>query len=111
MNLLLRNFHFSNNTAEEPSLKVGGFTASVAGILSLVVFFAPDLMSEKTIIVVLVASAFILPLITALFTRGKVWSPASVQELIDQAAAEATKELKERLEAQRKISENNPTKD
>lgn len=111
MNILLRNFQSSNNTAEEPSLKVGSLTATVAGALSLITVFFPDLMSEKTITVILVVAAFVLPLITAIFTRGKVWSPASVQALVDAAVADATEKLKERLEIQRKISEKKTNTD
>lgn len=94
-----------NNTSEEPAAKVGTFTALGTGIVALLTYFAPNLLNEKTTTLVLVIVAFVLPIVTAFFIRNKVWSPASVQELIDRAVYDATEELKERLETQRKISE------
>lgn len=81
--------YIPNNKHEEPTLKTGTSTAGVAGVLSLVFFFFPELLSERQTTLILVLAAFVLPLVTALFTRGKVWSPASVQELINEATKEA----------------------
>ncbi len=77
---------------KEPALKVGATTSTVAGILSLVALVIPGFISDKQSTIILIISAFALPLITAIFTRGKVWSPASVQELIDHAVADALEE-------------------
>lgn len=75
---------------KEPALKVGTATGTVAGILSILLVVAPDALSEKQINVILVIGSFLIPLITAFFTRKKVWSPASVIEAVD-AAIEVTK--------------------
>lgn len=74
--------------SSEPTLVVGSVTTSVAGLLSLVLYFFPSIPSN-VIQVLLVASAFILPLLTAVFTRGKVWSPDSVRTVVDEAVAAA----------------------
>lgn len=76
------------NPATEPALTVGGGTATVAGVLSLALYFFPDI-PNSVIQTLLVISAFGLPIITALFTRGKAWSPASVQEVVDEAVRRA----------------------
>jgi hypothetical protein len=72
----------------QPALAVGSTTATVAGVLTLVLYFFPNI-PNTVIQSLLVISAFVLPLITALFTRNKVWSPASVQEVVDEAVRRA----------------------
>lgn len=104
MSSLLREFKTSDQKSEEPVVKVGAYTSSVAGILALLAYLAPNLISEKTTTIILVIAAFVLPIVTALLTRGRVWSPASVKILVDESIRDATIELKDRLETQREVS-------
>jgi hypothetical protein len=69
----------------EPAITVGTMTGTVAGLLTLIAFLFPHLMSPHTTQVLFVVATFALPIITAIFTRGRVWSPASVKEIIDEA--------------------------
>lgn len=78
-----------DKTEKEPALKVGTVTGTVAGVLSLVLYFMPNAISDKNATLILVLSAFILPIVTAIFTRGKVWSIASVEEVVDEAVENA----------------------
>lgn len=83
----------NNNSSTQPALAIGATTSTVAGVLSLVLYFFPEIPSS-TIQAILVISAFLLPIISAIATRGFVWSPASVQVVVDEAvkrALEATK--------------------
>lgn len=83
-----------NKEEREPALKVGAATGTVAGILFLVTSLFPHLMSDRTTTIILVVSAFLLPIITAIFTRGRVWSAASVEELIEDAVQDALRVYK-----------------
>ena len=73
----------------EPALRTGVNTSAVAGILTLIAFLWPGLLSNHTSTIILVISAFVLPIVTAIFTRNKVWSIASVTELVDEAVKAA----------------------
>lgn len=84
-----------NNSSLEPALKVGGWTSTVAGLLGLVNWFAPEFLGERGSSFILVISAFLLPLLTAVMTRPKVWSPSSVQDAINNAMDEAEKAIKD----------------
>lgn len=75
--------------AKEPAIRTGSNVAAVAGLLSLITVLFPELLTDREITIILVISAFVLPIVTALFTRGKVWSPASVKEVIEEATKEA----------------------
>lgn len=82
-----------NNKETDPALKVGATTSTVAGVLALIAFLMPELLTERQTTLILTLSAFILPIVTAAFTRGRVWSPASVQTVVDEAIEEALKAL------------------
>lgn len=78
-----------NKEDKEPALKIGVSTAGVAGVLALVSYLFPHLLNERQTALIFVISAFALPIITAIFTRGKVWSVASVEEVIEEAVQDA----------------------
>lgn len=83
----------NNNQATEPAVKVGTFTGTVAGLISLILYFAPNLLNDKQLGIIAIIGAFLLPFVTALFTRGKVWSPAAVKAVVDEAVAKALDEI------------------
>lgn len=83
-----------NNTSRNPALAVGASTTTVAGLLSLLLVVFPHALTEQQITAIAVVGAFVLPLITAALTRGKVWSPASVQATVDEAIVNATTNFK-----------------
>jgi hypothetical protein len=78
-----------NDLTKEPALATGGAITTVTGVSALALSLWPNLISDAKLNVILVVAAFLLPLITAVFTRGKVWSPATVQEVLDEAVAQA----------------------
>lgn len=78
-----------NKQDREPALRTGLSIGTVAGILSLVNFFFPELLNDRQNTLILVFAAFMLPLVTAIFTRGKVWSPDTVEQIIEEATEEA----------------------
>jgi hypothetical protein len=75
--------------SKEPALKVGTATGTVAGLVSLLLAFNPNLITEKQTLLILVVAAFLLPIITAISTRKFVWSPASVIAVLDEAVKQA----------------------
>lgn len=85
-----------NSKSKEPTLAVGATTSTVAGILSIVAVFFPNLLDENATKAILLIVALFLPFVTAMFIRGKVWSPASVKEVVDEAVQNAEAVLKSR---------------
>jgi hypothetical protein len=72
----------------EPAVKVGITFGTVTGAAALVTYFFPDI-PDSTIQGALVVAAFLLPIINAFLTRGRVWSPDSVQIVINEAVDRA----------------------
>ena len=78
-----------NNTSKEPALATGATTGTVSGLAFLVLYFFPDLLNSRQTDLVLVIAGFAIPLLTAIFTRGFVWSPKSVQDILDKSIEDA----------------------
>ncbi len=91
--LAQEDYVIDNSESKEPALAVGTAVGSVSGLFFVLSYFFPNLLSENQIQLLLVLSSFVLPIATAIFTRGKVWSPASVQETVDKAVADAKKQI------------------
>jgi hypothetical protein len=91
----------TSKQSKEPALSVGATGGTVAGTLALLLYLFPEI-PEGTLRLVFVISAFALPVVTAILTRGRVWSPASVVKLVDEAVAKAT-------EVTKMLSERKPT--
>lgn len=85
----LSEFHDDKVKAKEPALATGVSVTAVAGLLSLITVIWPDLLTPHQEHLVYVIAAFVLPIITAVFTRSKVWSPASVEEVLEEAITSA----------------------
>lgn len=77
--------------AKEPVLLVGGSVGTVAGILGLISYINPNLLTGRTPEIILMIAGLVLPIVTAIFARGFVWSPHSVKELVDEAVTNATR--------------------
>lgn len=78
----------------EPAIKIGTAATTVAGVLSLIAYFSPNLLTPRQTDLILVISAVALPLITAFFIRKRVWSPASVIEVVQEAVGKGIEEYK-----------------
>ncbi|MBB5829329.1 hypothetical protein ACGFI4_15830 [Micromonospora carbonacea] len=69
------------SAASEPLLTVGGVTAAGAAVLSLLVAFGlPVSADQQTALLGLVA--VLAPLVVAVLARGRVYSPATVADLL-----------------------------
>lgn len=77
------------NPPTEPALSTGSITATFSGITALVLYFAPGLSGSKYLPAIAIVGAFAIPIIQAVLTRKRVWSPASVKEVVDIAVADA----------------------
>ncbi len=85
----LSEFHDDKVKAKEPALTSGLIVTNGVGILGLINVFFPHLLTDQQELSVYIIAAFVLPIITAVFTRGRVWSPASVDELLEEAITSA----------------------
>ena len=72
-----------------PAVNMGVWTTAILGLASIPTIFFPNLISPNIQNAIYVGLAFALPIITALLIRGKVWSPASVKQVIEEATEEA----------------------
>lgn len=77
---------------KEPAVAVGTIVGSVSGLLSVLLYFFPNI-PDGTIKTITVIAAFLLPIVSAYFTRGKVWSPNSVKIVVDEAVAAALEQI------------------
>lgn len=78
-----------NSSSAEPVRAVASVaTIAVAVAMGILQLIAPDWVDAASIII-----AILTPIVMAVFTRGKVWSPASVRAVIEEAlkAAEQAK--------------------
>ncbi len=80
-----------NLNSKEPALATGATTGTVAGILAIIGYLFPGAIDERTYVIILIAGVFLSPIISAIFTRGKVWSPASVKQLLAETVEETRK--------------------
>lgn len=67
--------------SSEPALSVGVVTTAVTAALTLAVTFGLDLSTAQTA-AILGTVAALAPLVSAWFTRGRVYSPQSVAQLM-----------------------------
>lgn len=79
--------------AGEPALAVGSVTAAVGAVLALLVAFGLDLTGEQTA-AILGVTTVVAPLVSAWFTRSRVWSPRSVAELQPRRGQNARAEVR-----------------
>ncbi len=71
-----------NNKSKEPAVALGVSTGTVAAVSYLILRYIPGIDSE-TLNAVFVIIAAVLPLVTSFLIRKEVWSPNSVQKLLD----------------------------
>lgn len=79
---LLQSLKDQNSEDRQPALRIGISTGTVAGILSLILYFFPSL-PEELVKIVLIVMVIVVPIISAIFTRRKVWSPSSMNQIVD----------------------------
>jgi hypothetical protein len=70
-----------NPTSSEPALYVGAITAVVSAVIGLLVAFGLDLTEKQTgaILALTLAAA---PMVSAVITRAKVYSPKTVAGIL-----------------------------
>lgn len=77
----------STDNSKEPALVVGGFTAFLTAIWTIITVFADVPIELQNAINSLLV--IILPWIVAFLIRRKVWSPDSVQKVVKYREAQA----------------------
>lgn len=70
-----------NRSSEEPALAIGGIAGGLATLASALLFLFPNL-TETQIKIILMIAVLVVPLLSALKIRSKVWSSASVNHLL-----------------------------
>jgi hypothetical protein len=81
----------SVSPAKEPAIAAGTTVFTLTGLLSGITVLFPHLLTDRQTAAAFLIAALISPFVTALLTRRKVWSPASVLELVEEAIKEAEK--------------------
>jgi len=80
---------------KEPAIKTGIAVAALAGaFVSVLNVFFPKLMTEEAKTALFQVLLILIPFVTAFLIRRKVWSPASVDEIIEEAVT-TEKEFKQ----------------
>jgi hypothetical protein len=78
-----------SSDATEPALAVGATgTVAVSALYAIVHFLLPSIPDE-VLNAAMVLVALIAPIVIGFITRSKVWSPNSVQLVVDEAVKEA----------------------
>lgn len=75
--------------SSEPAIATGVTTGTVAGLLGVILYFFPNALTGRQTDLILVVAAMLLPVITALLTRGKVWSFNSVKDVVEESVTRA----------------------
>jgi len=68
--------------SKEPALKIGAIVSVVTAAVGAAVIFGADEQRANELLALVAALAAAAPLITAAWTRMRVWSPKSVAELL-----------------------------
>ncbi len=66
----------------EPALKIGAIVSVITALVGAAVVFGADKEQADNLLAIVAGLAAAVPLITAAWTRLRVWSPASVAELL-----------------------------
>jgi len=78
----IKRLKSEESPATEPAVNVGIAVTSVASIVGIISYFLPG-MSNDVVQIIAVIVVLLLPVITGLITRGRVWSPASVKTALE----------------------------
>jgi hypothetical protein len=79
----------ANATSTEPALKIGASTTAIVGGIYLILdYFFPSI-PDNVLQGIMSIAAIVLPLVVAVVTRSKVWSPNSVQNVVDDSVDKA----------------------
>lgn len=71
--------------SKEPARTTAGKVTAIVVILSSLDFIFPNLIPENWQVTIFALASLLIPLITGLLIRRKVWSPASVLEATEEA--------------------------
>lgn len=74
----------------EPATIIGAITAVVSAVLALLVAFGMDVSEDQQAAILGVVAA-VAPLVAGVLIRSKVWSPASVDKVIEDVRDEQQK--------------------
>jgi hypothetical protein len=80
-----------NNKSKEPAVATGSIISILSSVSFLLSQTFPELRGNKTVYLIFIFAYFFVPLITGFLIRRKVWSPKSVQVLVDEVE-KATKD-------------------
>lgn len=96
-----------SKTIREPALAVGTTASAALAVLEAINAIFPHLLNDTAQTILYYALLVLIPVVTAWLIRNKVWAPASVVEVVNQATKEAREradELQLKLETQRNLT-------
>jgi hypothetical protein len=73
-----------NNKSKEPAVATGTIVGTLTAVVFLVLQLFPELRDNSAVFKGFVIACFLLPIITGFLIRRKVWSPKSVQEIVEE---------------------------
>jgi len=85
----LEQFVASDKKPKEPAANIGTTVGFLTAVFVLVNNFWPNIIKDNVQEAIISIAAILLPFITSLLIRRKVWSPASVEDLLEEAVTEA----------------------
>lgn len=93
---LVKELGKSNST--NPAIDVGLTTTAVTGAIYTILIYVFPQIPDEVVSASFTILAILLPIITSVIIRHKVWSPFSVQQVVDESvknALETAKQLNE----------------
>lgn len=85
-----------NSYSAEPALKVGTWTTLLTAIFFIVNSIFPNLLTTEVQTAIIAIATILIPIIMSIIIRNKVWSPNSVQEILNSSIEKAAQEAKEK---------------
>lgn len=81
-----------NPTSTEPAVNTGAFITALPAVFVILNLIFPHAVTAEWETTVYGLASILGPLITGIIVRRKVWSPASVHDLVKQAVIETERE-------------------
>lgn len=79
----------NDKPSSEPALTVGASTTAITGALYFIVKYLFPQVPDEVLNSVAILVAIAIPFLTSWIIRSRVWSPKSVQDVVDEAVKHA----------------------
>lgn len=80
----VRKLYYNNNPGKEPAIAVGSAASVIVALFYLIMTLFPDILNDTQEEAIVGIIAILAPIVAAVIIRSKVWSPASVKEVLSE---------------------------